>query len=173
MMRLLFLMIPLLLLPAVSYGDDWATFQLYPEAKEVQSFSLFDGNAHELYFETELAYPSTDVIDFYSKQITGQWIACTSEFEAWQKFGDVSDKTPKYIHQIRRYWANFKRNRLLLLAIRYYSAGSECRDKPDNKTQHVFLTEYKEDLQQATSLLKIECESKMSRNTNKSRREGR
>jgi hypothetical protein len=148
---------------------DWATFPVYPGAKDVQTIPLVEGSAHanELYFKAEAEYPSTLVLDYYSKQITDRWASCTSDSEDWQKFGDVSSKTPQYIHQIRRYWVDLKKKRLMLLAIRYYSKGADSREKPDTNIQNVYLTEYEDnDLQQTTTLLKLKCEPKKTANTN-------
>ena len=166
----------ILLLPAIALASDWATFPLYPVAKDVKTIPLAEGTAraNELYFKVEVPYPSTRVLDYYSKQITDPWLSCTSNSEDWQKFGDVSGKTPRYIHYIRRYWVDFNKKRLLLLALRYYSKGSEGRENPDNNIQNVYLTEYEEnDLPQAIAMLKIKCEPKKAVETNKSRREGR
>jgi hypothetical protein len=166
----------ILFLPTVALAAEWATFPLYPEAKDVQNIPLSEGTAkaNELYFKVDAPYPSISVLDYYSKQITDPWISCTSDSEDWQKFGDESGKTPKYIHYIRRYWVNFDKKRMLLLAIRYYSNGSECREKPDTNVQNIYLMEYEDDnLQERTAMLKIKCEPKKSTDTNKSRREGR
>jgi hypothetical protein len=136
----------------------------------VQNIPLFEGTAkaNELYFKVEAPYPTTHVLDYYSTQITDPWISCTSDSEDWRRFGDVSGKTPRYIHQIRRYWVDFNKKRLLLLAIRYYSRGSESLEKPDNNIQNVYLTEYEEDnLQQTTELLKIKCEPQTAEDSNK------
>ena len=165
-----------LLLPVIGLASDWATFPLYPEAKDVQHIPLAEGTAraNELYFKAEAPYPSTRVLDYYAKQITAPWISCTSDSENWQKFGDVSRKNPRYIHQIRRYWVDLKKKRLLLLAIRYYSKGAESGEKPDTNIQNVYLTEYEDnDLQQTTTTLKLKCEPKKTSDTNKARREGR
>ncbi len=176
MKRIAILLVCTLFLPTLVLSSDWATFPLYPDAKDVQTIPLVEGTAKasELYFKVEAEYPSTRVLDYYSKQITDPWVSCTSDSEDWQKFGDVSGKTPQYIHQIRRYWVNFKKKRLMLLAIRYYSKGAECREKPDTNIQNVYLTEYEDnDLQQTTTLLKIKCAPKKTTDTNKARREGR
>ena len=166
----------ILLLPAIALASDWATFPLYPDAKDVKTIPLAEGTAraNEVYFKVEATYPSTSVIDYYSKKITTPWISCTSDAEDWQKFGDVSGKSPRYIHQILRYWVDFNKKRLLLLATRYYSKGAESREKPDTNIQNVYLTEYEDnDLQQTTTMLKLKCEPKTTADTNKARREGR
>ncbi len=173
---MVFTLTMMLLLPAIVLGADWASFPIYPEAKDIQHIPLSEGTAkaNELFFKVEASYPSERVLDYYSKQITNPWVSCTSDSENWQNFGDVSGKTPRYIHYIRRYWVDFNKKRLLLLAIRYYSKGSESREKPDNNDQNVFLIEYEdENLQQTTTMLKIKCEPEKSTATNKARREGR
>jgi hypothetical protein len=154
---------------------DWATFPLYSGAKDVQNIPLSEGTtkANELYFKVDEAYPSIHVLDYYSKQISGPWISCTSDSDGWQSFGDLSGNSPRYIHQIRRYWVDFNKKRLLLLAIRYYSRGSDRRENPDNNLQNVYLTEYEDDnLQQTAEMLKIKCEPKQSQDPNKSLKRG-
>ena len=148
-----------LLYAASSSASDWDTFPLYPEAQGVKEFTLFEGQAHEIFFTIEAPYPFSGVIDHYNKHISDPWIPCASRSEGWSAFGDVSGKTHRFVHQYIHYWANFNKQRLLSLSIKYYSSGAEYRKKPDNNTQRIILIEYKhQDVHDALKWLSIECE---------------
>lgn len=163
-----FILIIAILFPSLCYADDWSAFPIYPASKNVKKWTLFDGAANELFFEVEKSYPFNGVIDYYIKHISSPWVLCSSKSKGWQDFGDVSGKDPEFVHQYGHYWANFEKQRLLMLAVRYISKGSEYRKKPDNNIQNVYLVEYKEkDLQKALDRLSLKCENKKNKPPNK------
>ena len=145
------------LLGCVSEISEWSDFQTYQAAENMQEQSILNGSARQISFSVDTSYPNRDVVNFYRANIKLPWKPCSRQ-ENWQSFGDISGKEPLFIHQILQHWINKDKSRLLLLAVKYQSKGSEHRKLPDSTEQQVYLVEYKEpELERAIKELGLSC----------------
>lgn len=120
---------------------EWSEFSVYDKAIDIDSYVFPNGSGNQIFFKVKAQYPNQDVLNYYKDAINEPWIKC-SDNNDWENFGDISGNEPLFIHQISQRWVNKDKNRLLLLAIKYRSQGSESRKTPDNNIQNVYLVEY-------------------------------
>jgi len=136
---------------------DWSEFSAYDKAIDIDTYVFPNGSANQVFYKVKAQYPNKDVLKFYKTTIKSPWVKC-AEGNNWESFGDVSGNEPLFVHQTLQRWVNKDKNRLLLLAIKYRSQGSESRKVPDNNIQNVYLVEYYEhNIDETLSALGILC----------------
>ena len=141
-----------------SEQHDWTEFSAYDKAIDIDTYVFPNGSANQVFFKVKAEYPNKDVLNFYKTTIKSPWIECSDKSD-WQSFGDISGNEPLFIHQTMQRWVNKDKNRLLLLAIKYRSQGSDNRDSPDNNIQNVYLIEYYEpNIADTPSALGVSCD---------------
>jgi hypothetical protein len=140
------------------FAAEGVALPLPPQAKEVRNMNP-EGAWLQTSYVVEAKYPDAFVAQFYLSNVKAPWSQCFAEIPKWDSFGDVSNGNNRYVHQILMHWINRKERKLLLVAMRYYSTGSETRCEPENSSQYVAVAEYPEqDIEQAIELLKLKCE---------------
>jgi len=136
---------------------DWSEFSVYDKAIDIDNYVFPNGSVNQVFYKVKAQYPNKDVLNFYKTTIKSPWVKCT-EGNNWESFGDISGNEPLFIHQTSQRWVNRDKNRLLLLAIKYRSQGSESRETPDNSIQNVYLVEYYEpNITETLSILGVTC----------------
>ena len=130
-------------------------------AYEVQKIHL--GNLQrnqQLFFKIDREYPAMDVLHLYSEHfIAVQWIPCRSPREGWDWFLDKSFDSPRYVHQIARYWISKDRQMVAMVNGLYYSNKLSTTKYPDNSVQRwVVLMQKDLDVTSETRRLSLRCE---------------
>jgi hypothetical protein len=138
-----------------------------PEAKDVDSFSLLDGRAHETTFLLDAPYPSNVAIEHYEKLIHNPWHRCVWGKDDWDSYLDVAGvdtkgRTSRVVHRTSRTWVNPQTKRVLLLSLHYHSDPPpnprQRIGRPDNNSQVVILVEYfDQDIKDEIKRLKLQC----------------
>jgi len=100
--------------------------------------SIRPGRTEQDHFSIKLAFPSTAVIDHYRGYFS-RFIECRGRGAPWEAGADASAQTPRFMHQMVRHWITEDNREMITLAIRYVSAGTEWKDRPDNDVQRVTL----------------------------------
>ena len=157
------------LLSAVSCSShhDPTVLPAPPEAKDVDSFPLLEGQAYETTFLLDVPYPSNVAIEHYEKLIHNPWYRCAWGKGDWNSYLDVSGvdtkgRTSRIVHQKSRMWVNPQAKRVLLLSLHYHSDPPSNPGQrigpPDNNSQQVILVEYfDQDIKDEIKRLKLEC----------------
>ncbi|MDH3287662.1 MAG: hypothetical protein OEP48_08075 [Betaproteobacteria bacterium] len=96
------------------------------------------GRTEQDHFSIKLAFPSAAVIDHYRGYFS-RFIECRGRGTPWEAGPDASTQTPKFVHQMVRHWVTEDNREVITLAIRYTSAGTDWKDRPDNDVQRVTL----------------------------------
>jgi hypothetical protein len=107
-------------------------------AFDVGHAAIRPGRTEQDHFSIKLAFPSTAVIDHYRGYFS-RFIECRGRGAPWEAGADTSAQTPRFIHQVVRHWVTEDNREMITLAIRYISAGTEWRDRPDDDVQRVTL----------------------------------
>ena len=165
MMRFLLIVSIGILVASCGQQNSWSTFEKYLDAQESVSFEFEDGIAFQRIYLVNRKYPYHGVIDHYEKVIGEPWTSCNPK-NSWMDYLDYSGKEHVRIHQIVRYWANYKANRLLLLSVRYISNidnKNKVLTAPDNDRQSIILVEYIEpELASSLDRLKLDCSDNLT-----------
>jgi len=116
-----------------------------PGAKDVRSLPFLDGSGHETLFFLNVKYPSTVVIEHYTKLIDRPWYRCVWGGDQWASHLDatgVNGKAgaPRTVHSNGRLWVNPQARRTLVLVLSYYSIPGSI--VPVDDSQQVILAEY-------------------------------
>lgn len=114
------------------------TYPVPKGAYDVGRASIRPGRTEQDHFSIKLAFPSTVVMEHYRGYFS-RFIECRGRGAPWEAGPDASAQRPRFIHQIVRHWVTEDNREVITLAIRYTSAGTEWRDRPDNDVQRVTL----------------------------------
>jgi hypothetical protein len=140
-----------------SVAADGVALPLPPKAKEVKHIKV-DGGWLQTSYVVEEKYPDASVAQFYTSNIKTPWSRCFVGIPRWESFGDVSNGNNRFVHQRLMHWINRNEKKLLIVAMHYYSLGTETRSEPDTSSQYVTVAEYSEqDIEKAAELLKLKC----------------
>ncbi len=135
----------------------WSDFNTYKTALDVNHYTFPNGKGKQVFYKVKAKYPNLDVLNFYSEIIQEPWVKCSGNTQ-WESFADTSGNEPLFVHQSVQRWVNFEQNRLLFLAIKYRSPGSQKREKPDNNVQNIYLAEYLEpNIRKTLTAIGITC----------------
>ena len=142
----------------------WTELPAHPEASEFGETTLFDGDAHEIYYTVDRPYPFDGVYDFYVRHFGGDWISCTWSAKDWHSFIDGTTTPTTSVHRKARFWVHPGKSRLIALFLNYRSKDEWPQETPDNTSQQVAVIEYLfEDVAAEVERLQLECESDISR----------
>lgn len=109
------------------------------------------------YFFVTAAFPSTEALDHYNK-VFASWTSCRAQEAGWLSFGDLSSGSPRFIHNLTRYWVSNNNKFAIAAFIRYTSKDTESRAQPDNSQQLVVVLRNKvEDARAFLSELSVTC----------------
>ena len=140
---------------ASSYAADGVALPLPANAKEVWHT---DGDWLQTSYVIEAKYPDDSVAQFYISNVKTPWVRCFVGIKKWESFGDVSNNNNRFVHQRLMHWINRKEKKLLMVAMHYYSPGTETRCEPDNSSQYVTVAEYPgQDIGKTIEFLKLKC----------------
>lgn len=132
---------------------------VYPGAYDVDRRELGRETNQQLSYKIEKAYPSTDVLVFYTEYLMEKgWKKCTGNIEEWQSFVDASGSRDRLIHQIAHYYIKEDEDKLGTIFLRYESIRSKGSNKPKDDIQNVFiLMQRLPDLNRELERLSITC----------------
>ena len=106
----------------------------------------------------EVPFPSVAPFQHLSAQIEEPWQYCVWGPD-WWSFVDATGEQPELVHSQLHAWVDLKRQRLLVLSMRYLSEAGR-KGPPDDDIQHVVLAEYHErDLADTVEQLGLDCEN--------------
>lgn len=129
-------------------SDEMAIRELrYPNSQQRETHEDKNDKTFTISFETRLRYPSDDVLRFYDRELQRLgWSPVADQagkkiYRTWMCFPDATKPGVPDVHQFVAAWANRDKQRMVLLAIRYFSneqrgARRVC-DEPNNDVQHV------------------------------------
>jgi hypothetical protein len=132
-MRSLFLAI-LALIMSNAYAEPF--FPLPDGAHDIHHIDNSNG-LHQDSFQIKLPYPSKVVINHY-RSIFKNWQECSNS-QGWHRFSDVSNGKNEFVHQFMYAWTSSDNQVLVVVGLRYISAGNKWLEKPTSKQQHVML----------------------------------
>jgi len=114
-----------------------ATTYPVPEgAYDVGHASIRPGRTEQDHFSVKHAFPSTAVIDHYRGYFS-RFSECRGRGTVWEAGPDAYAQPPRFVHQLVVLWVTDDNREMITLAIRYISAGTEWKDRPDNDVQRV------------------------------------
>lgn len=91
-------------------------------------------------FSIKLPYPSTAVFEHYRKFFKPPWQECRWGNEGgWWTYVDMGNGRNSFVHQRQIAWVNQAERSIVLLGVRYVSAGEQPRCEPDNDIQRAVL----------------------------------
>jgi hypothetical protein len=130
------------------------------EARDVKKLKLHSENNQQIFFRVDKAYPSTEIIDYYSEFMkTEGWQKCKSGLDDWQSYLDGTSKEVTYNYEIANFWIKRKEEKLAMLVIKYDSRNLENNKVPDNNVQHISLLVQKDlNLEDEMSRMSINCD---------------
>ena len=117
----------------------------YPNAYKLQTQESKENNTFTISFETQLAYPSRAVLEFYERELTRLGWSSAKEPRKWDCFEDLTIEGHPVVYQLGAKWTNRERTRMVLVVLRYYSFGVTDKEKglgcpgPKNDMQKVYV----------------------------------
>jgi len=154
--------IMLMSLASCSIGAEYKFIDNFPvpdNAFDISKTKFDRGNAQQLLFKLDEAYPSENSLDVYREELKkNSWTLCRDSKQGWSTHEDRTTSPYLLVHQFIEHWVLPSENKLIILSATYYSEDLSSRG-PDNDVQHfIVFVQQISDLKKNLFELGVKCD---------------